>query len=79
MGNWEVTGGPALPSMIANDILNSIVMESGLVAKSSGIHTLGPAQIVGWAAATLTAQAGSGTSAVNLIGYAFSASNVASS
>lgn len=76
---WQVTGGADVATSIAKQILNALVMESGLVAMTSGIHTLGPAQKVGWAAATLTAVAGNGPNATNLIGYAFSASDVTAS
>lgn len=76
LNSWQVTGGADVPTTIAKQILSSLVMEGGLVAMSSGIHTLGPAQTVGWAAATLTAVAGSGPDTTNFIGYAFTASNV---
>jgi len=73
--NWEITAPEGTSENIVHSILMNLIMNNGTIGGSHGHKTLGPAQKIKWACASIYGQAGAEKNNEHLIGYMFAASS----
>ena len=74
--NWGITAPPGTAETIINSVMLNLILKGDIVATSHGHKSLDAINMLGWACATITGQAGAEHDNVHLIGYVFAAENI---